>query len=137
MAAGCATGIFVGARGDIKSRRILSYGNPSSIIVLQELNRFIVHHESYLVAYSLDLLARVALFQAPTSSLDASMEKIAGGDGTVLFCCAGSIKMRTIIVYLSSKSLCMCWRPAALLTFAALRHVCIKVSCHHSGRSAK
>jgi hypothetical protein len=55
-----------------------------------------VHHESYLLAYSLDLLDRVALYQAPTSSLDASMEKIAGRDGTVLFCCAGRIRMRTI-----------------------------------------
>ncbi|KAG1722954.1 uncharacterized protein EDB91DRAFT_1240160 [Suillus paluster] len=80
-------------------RRILSYGNPSSIIVLQEFNKFIVHHESYLLAYSLDLLARVAMYQAPPSSLDASLEKIAGGDGTVLFCCAGRIKQRTIIVY--------------------------------------
>ncbi|OAX43158.1 hypothetical protein K503DRAFT_732249 [Rhizopogon vinicolor AM-OR11-026] len=99
MAVGCATGIFVGTRGDNNFRKILSYGNPSSIIVLQEFNRFIIHHESYLLAYSLDILARVALYQAPPSSLDASLEKIAGGDGTVLFCCAGRIKMRTIIVY--------------------------------------
>ncbi|KAG1747212.1 uncharacterized protein EDB91DRAFT_74648 [Suillus paluster] len=99
MAVGCATGIYVGSKGDINFRRILSYGNPSSIIVLQEFNKFIVHHESYLLAYSLDLLARVAMYQAPPSSLDASLEKIAGGDGTVLFCCAGRIKQRTIIVY--------------------------------------
>ncbi|KAG1750776.1 hypothetical protein EDB19DRAFT_1676909 [Suillus lakei] len=99
MAVGCATGIYVGSRGDINFRKILSYGNPSSIIVLQEFNKFIVHHESYLLAYSLDLLARVAMYQAPASSLDASMEKIAGGDGTVLFCSAGRIKQRTIIVY--------------------------------------
>lgn len=99
MAVGCATGIYVGSRGDINLRKILSYGNPSSIIVLQEFNKFIVHHESYLLAYSLDLLARVAMYQAPASSLDASMEKIAGGDGTVLFCSAGRIKQRTIIVY--------------------------------------
>ncbi|KAJ8585731.1 hypothetical protein M405DRAFT_772540, partial [Rhizopogon salebrosus TDB-379] len=86
----------------------MSYGNPSSIIVfLQEFNRFIVHHESYLVAYSSDLLARVALYQAPTGSLGASMGKIAGGDGTVLFCCAGSIKMRTINSTLKSPISCL------------------------------
>lgn len=99
MVVGCATGIYVGSRGDINFRKILSYGNPSSIIVLQDFNKFIVHHESYLLAYSLDLLARVAMYQAPASSLDASMEKIAGGDGTVLFCSAGRIKQRMIVVY--------------------------------------
>ncbi|KAG1781631.1 hypothetical protein EV702DRAFT_1177351 [Suillus placidus] len=99
MAVGCATGIYVGSRGDINFRKILSYGNPSSIIVLQDFNKFIVHHESYLLAYSLDILARVAMYQAPASSLDASMEKIAGGDGTVLFCSAGRIKQRMIVVY--------------------------------------
>lgn len=99
MAVGCATGIYVGSRGDTNFRKILSYGNPSSIIVLQDFNKFIVHHESYLLSYSLDLLARVAMYQAPASSLDASLEKIAGGDGTVLFCSAGRIKQRMIIVY--------------------------------------
>lgn len=99
MAVGCATGIYVGSRGDINFRKILSYGNPSSIIVLQDANKFIVHHENYLLAYSLDILARVAMYQAPASSLDASLEKIAGGDGTVLFCSAGRTKQRTIIVY--------------------------------------
>lgn len=99
MAVGCATGIYVGSRGDLNFRKILSYGNPSSIIVLQDFNKFIVHHENYLLSYSLDLLARVAMYQAPASSLDASMEKIAGGDGTVLFCSAGRIKQRMIVVY--------------------------------------
>ncbi|KAG1805037.1 uncharacterized protein HD556DRAFT_1328030 [Suillus plorans] len=99
MAVGCATGIYVGLRGDISFRKILSYGNPSSIIVLQEFNKFIVHHESYLLSYSLDILARVAMYQAPASSLDASMEKIAGEDGTVLFCTVGRIKQRMIVIY--------------------------------------
>jgi len=117
MAVGRGTGIFVGSRGDLSMnqlqimifteslmdclsdfRKILSYRNPSSIIVLQDFNKFIVHHESYLLAYSLDILARVALYQAPASSLDASLEKNAGGDGTVLFCCAGRIKMRMISI---------------------------------------
>jgi len=77
-------------------RKILSYGSPSSIIVLQEFNKFIIHHESYLLAYSLDILARVTLYQAPPGSLDASMEKIAGDSGSVLFCRAGRINTRTI-----------------------------------------
>ncbi|KAG2157870.1 uncharacterized protein EDB93DRAFT_730686 [Suillus bovinus] len=99
MAVGSAAGIYVGSRGDFNFRKILSYGNPSSIIVLQDFNKFIVHHESYLLSYSLDILARVTMYQAPASSLDASMEKIAGEDGTVLFCSAGRIKQRMIIVY--------------------------------------
>ncbi|KAG0706814.1 hypothetical protein DFH29DRAFT_900165 [Suillus ampliporus] len=105
MAIGCATGIYVSLRGNINFRKILSYGNPSSIIVLQEFNMLTVHHEGYLFVYSLDILARVAMYQAPPSSLDASLEKIAGGDGTVLFCSAGRIEHRTIIVYALKSSL--------------------------------
>ncbi|KAH7930131.1 hypothetical protein BV22DRAFT_1028615 [Leucogyrophana mollusca] len=99
MAVGCSTGIYVGLRGEERYRRILSFGNPTTIIALQDFNKFIIHHENYLLAYSLDLLARVALYQAPPSSLDASLEKIAGQDGNVLFCSAGRIGQRTIIAY--------------------------------------
>ncbi|KAH7911069.1 hypothetical protein BJ138DRAFT_1113504 [Hygrophoropsis aurantiaca] len=99
MAVGCATGIYVGVRGEDKFRKILSFTSPTSIIALQDFNKFIVHHENWLISYSLDLLARVALYQAPPSSLDASLEKIAGQDGNVVFCSAGRIGQRSIIAY--------------------------------------
>jgi hypothetical protein len=63
---------------------------------LQDSNKFIVHIESTLLSYSLDLLARVAQGQSPTQSLDASMEKIAGQDGSVLFVRIGRMENRTM-----------------------------------------
>ncbi|EIW84261.1 hypothetical protein CONPUDRAFT_163433 [Coniophora puteana RWD-64-598 SS2] len=99
MAVGSASGIYVGLRGDSRFQRVLSYPNPNTIIALQESNRFVIHHDSYLISYSLDLLARVSQSQSPPSSLDASLEKIAGHDGNVLFCRAGRIGGRVLLVY--------------------------------------
>ncbi|KAF9223416.1 hypothetical protein BS17DRAFT_705412 [Gyrodon lividus] len=98
MVVGCSSGIFVGRRGE-NYRKILSYENVKSIIVLQEFNKIIIHHDNYLLSYSLEVLARVAQYQSPPSSLDASLETIAGQDGGVLCCQAGQIGERTIIVY--------------------------------------
>ncbi|KIJ62800.1 hypothetical protein HYDPIDRAFT_29949 [Hydnomerulius pinastri MD-312] len=98
MAVGCSSGIFVGRRGE-NYRKILSFGNVKSIIVLQEFNKIIIHHDNYLLAYSLEVLARVAQYQSPPSSLDASLETIAGQDGSVVCCQAGRIGERTIVIY--------------------------------------
>ncbi|EGN99254.1 hypothetical protein SERLA73DRAFT_168758 [Serpula lacrymans var. lacrymans S7.3] len=99
LAVGCATGIYVGPRGEGGYRKVLSLTSPSALIALQEYNKLVVHHDTYLVAYSLDLLVRVALKQTPPGSLDASLEKIAGHDGNVLFCKAGRLGTRTTIIY--------------------------------------
>ncbi|KAG6373463.1 hypothetical protein JVT61DRAFT_6616 [Boletus reticuloceps] len=96
MAVGCSTGIFVGRKGE-NYRKILSFENAKSIIVLQDFNKIIIHHDSYLISYSLEVLARVAQYQSPPSSLDASLETIAGQN--VLCCQAGQMGDRTIIVY--------------------------------------
>ncbi|KIJ14322.1 hypothetical protein PAXINDRAFT_163479 [Paxillus involutus ATCC 200175] len=98
IAVGCSSGIFVGRRGE-NYRKILSFENVSSIIVLQEFNKIIIHHDNFLLSYSLEVLARVAQYQSPASGLDASLEKIAGQDGSVVCCQAGRIGERTIIVY--------------------------------------
>ncbi|KAF9238478.1 hypothetical protein BU15DRAFT_88333 [Melanogaster broomeanus] len=98
MAVGCSSGIFIGRRGE-NYRKILSYGNVKSIIVLQESNKIIIHHDNYLLSYSLEVLARVAQYQSPPSSLDASLETIAGQDGSVICCQSGRIGDFTIIVY--------------------------------------
>jgi hypothetical protein len=95
MAVGCSTGIFVGRRGE-NFRKILSYEDAKSIIVLQNFNKIIIHHDTYLLSYSLEVLVRVAQYQAPPSSLDASLETIAGQPGNVLCCQAGQIGGRTI-----------------------------------------
>jgi len=44
-----------------------------------------VHHENSILSYSLDILARVALQQSLPSTLDASMERVAGQDSNVMF----------------------------------------------------
>lgn len=64
--------------------------------MLQDFNKIIIHHETYLLSYSLEVLARVAHYQSPPSSLDASLETIAGNNGNVLCCQAGQIGDRTI-----------------------------------------
>lgn len=77
-------------------RKILAFENAKSIIVLQDFNKIIIHHDNYLLSYSLEVLARVAQYQAPPSSLDASLETIAGQAGNVLCCQAGQMGDRTI-----------------------------------------
>ncbi|KAH7884721.1 hypothetical protein F5I97DRAFT_1929559 [Phlebopus sp. FC_14] len=119
MAVGCSSGIFVGRRGE-NYRKILSFENAKSIIVLQEFNKIIIHHDNYLLAYSLEVLARVVQYQSPASSLDASLETIAGQDGNVLCCQAGQIGDRTIVVYAVKSFLQVtvytieAWRPTDL-----------------------
>jgi RHO1 GDP-GTP exchange protein 1/2 len=114
MAVGCSTGIFIGRRGESKDlhvpfqkgmdcspllsdyRKILSFEDVKGIIALQDVNKFIIHQDGYLLSYSLEVLARVAQYQAPPSSLDASLETIAGQNGNVLCCHAGQMGDRTI-----------------------------------------
>ncbi|KAI6013474.1 hypothetical protein BKA83DRAFT_680034 [Pisolithus microcarpus] len=98
MAFGCASGIYIGRRGET-FRKILSYENAKSIIVLQDFNKVLIHHDGYLLSYSLEVLARVVQYQSPARALDASLETIAGQDGAVICCHAGKVKDRTIVVY--------------------------------------
>ncbi|KIM84853.1 hypothetical protein PILCRDRAFT_817654 [Piloderma croceum F 1598] len=105
LAAGCSTGIFVTLRGDSRFRRVLTFSNPPTLIALQDFNRLVVLHEASLLAYSLDLLARVAQGQAPPQTLDASMEKLAGQDGSVLFARSGRVGNHTLLIFASKKLL--------------------------------
>ena len=77
-------------------RKILAFENAKSIIVLQDFNKIIIHHDTFLLSYSLEVLARVSQYQSPPSSLDASLETIAGQSGNVLCCQAGQMGDRTI-----------------------------------------
>ena len=77
-------------------RQILAFENAKNIIVLQDFNKILIHHDGYLLSYSLEVLARVAQYQSPASALDASLETIAGQDGSVILCEAGTVKGRTV-----------------------------------------
>lgn len=77
-------------------RRVLTFSNPPTLIALQDFNKLVVQHEASLLAYSLDILARVAQGQTQPQTLDASMEKLAGQDGNVLFARSGRVGNRTL-----------------------------------------
>jgi RHO1 GDP-GTP exchange protein 1/2 len=64
--------------------------------VLQDFNKIVIHHEAEIIAYSSDILARYALGYSSRESLDATYEKIAGKEGSVLFCRAGQVGKRTM-----------------------------------------
>lgn len=90
-------GCFVG----IDARRlafklVLPISNPTSIYTLQDFNKIVIHHGSEISSYSSDVLARVALGSSTRQSLDSTYEKVAGNDGTVLFCRIGQVGKRTI-----------------------------------------
>jgi RHO1 GDP-GTP exchange protein 1/2 len=68
--------------------------------VMANFKKFIVHHETSLFSYSLDILARVAQGNSQSNTLDATGEKIAGQDGSVLFFKAGYIGNRSLSKHL-------------------------------------
>ncbi|KAK0223358.1 hypothetical protein IW262DRAFT_820050 [Armillaria fumosa] len=110
LAVGCTSGIYVSLRGKDEFRKVLDHPNPTSIAAVQTIekktfNRLLVHHDSVLTSYSLDLVARVALGQAQQKTLEASLEKIAGHDTNVLFFRQVLIGSRVLIIYASKKLL--------------------------------
>lgn len=110
LAVGCASGIYVSLRGKDEFRKVLDHSNPTSIAAVQTFekkifNRFLVHHDSVLTSYSLDLVARVAVGQAQQKTLEASLEKIAGHDANVLFFRQVHIGTRVLIIYASKRLL--------------------------------
>ncbi|KAF7424638.1 hypothetical protein PC9H_009946 [Pleurotus ostreatus] len=115
IAVGCITGIYLSPKGDEAFRKVLSCNNPISMAAIQSMdgkdfNKFLVHYDTSLVSYSLDLLARFALGEASKQALDASLERIAGGDsgagtGNVLFFKHAQVERRMLVIYASRKTL--------------------------------
>lgn len=118
LAVGCPTGVFVSVAGHESGKfssffclrscelialkafkKALIYSNPKYMAALQTienkvLNRFIVHSESIVMSYSLELLARLALDQTTRDRLDASMERIGSGELNIVFCRCAQINGR-------------------------------------------
>ncbi|KDQ59244.1 hypothetical protein JAAARDRAFT_192767 [Jaapia argillacea MUCL 33604] len=104
VAVGCTSGVYVAAniQGDpLTFTKVLNFSSVTSMVALQEFNKFLVHHESNLYCYSLDILARVSQDQSHRPGLDASFEKVAGDAGNVVFFRAGRLGHRTMV-------LCVC-----------------------------
>ncbi|KAH9037804.1 hypothetical protein EDB85DRAFT_1860932 [Lactarius pseudohatsudake] len=99
LAVGCTNGIHVGMRTDSSFRRVLDFIKPTSIIALPESNNVIVHCETALFSYPLDLFIRVSQGGATIQDLNDSAERLAQKDGNVLFCKAGRVANRTLVAY--------------------------------------
>jgi hypothetical protein len=114
MAIGCASGIYLNKRADghceslkpppflvtnllpTAYRKVLDFNTPTSIVAIPEFNKFIVHCESELYSYPLELVIGVYQEDATSQpSLQDSEEKLAQGDGDVLFFMAGRVANRT------------------------------------------
>lgn len=69
---------------------------PTSVVAIPEFNKLIVHCESELFSYSLELAIRVSQGDASSKpGLDNSAEKLAQDHGDILFFKAGRIADRT------------------------------------------
>jgi hypothetical protein len=84
--------------------KVLNLPNAISLAAIQSLgkktfNKFVVHVETALLSYSLDILARVALGQAQPKTLSASLERIVGQDTAVLFFRHAYIGQRVLSAY--------------------------------------
>ena len=73
--------------------KVLTVMNPTCIVALPTVNKFLVLHDTTLVSYSLDMVARAALGVISPQSLQASRERIAKD---VLFFRAGRINRRLV-----------------------------------------
>jgi hypothetical protein len=62
----------------------------------KQFRRLVVHHDHTILSYSLDVLARVVTGQAQASTLDATMERVAGNDSNVLFMRVAEIGQRLL-----------------------------------------
>ncbi|KIL67598.1 hypothetical protein M378DRAFT_9368 [Amanita muscaria Koide BX008] len=110
IAVGCPTGIYASTWGSEDFRRVLNLQNPVQLAAVHELgdkqfHRLIVQHEHTILSYSLDVLARVATGQAQPSSLDATMERVAGSDSNVIFFRAAEMGQRLLVMYASKRLL--------------------------------
>jgi hypothetical protein len=80
-------------------RKALTASNPASMFAIEtvadrKFSRFVLQHDSSIVSYSLDILARVGLGQADVKTLLASMEK--HDSSNVLFSSLVNIGKRTL-----------------------------------------
>ncbi|TDL16579.1 hypothetical protein BD410DRAFT_822834 [Rickenella mellea] len=117
LAIGCSTGIYVGIRGHSDFKKLIKCASPTSMAALQDYNKLIVHVNSLLYSYSLDILARVSQGQSTPQALEASLETIAGQDNPVIFFRAGELLKRMIVVYA-----CKSFRQTTVQALEAVKH---------------
>ncbi|KAJ3518484.1 hypothetical protein NMY22_g13650 [Coprinellus aureogranulatus] len=108
LAVGCAQGIFIAPYGKAKGelnlfrkgcselkrtldmKRVFTFPNPHYLAALQSVgdrvfNRFIIHTDTRIISYSLELAARFVTGKVEPSVLEASKENVTTADHNVLF----------------------------------------------------
>ncbi|KAF9468071.1 hypothetical protein BDZ94DRAFT_1209777 [Collybia nuda] len=135
LAVGCSTGVYVAHKGLEEYRRIFTHPSPTSIAAVQNVgekmfNRFIIHSDADLVSYSLDILAKVTLGETQPNTLQATMEKMAGQDGSVVFFKHVHIGDRVLIIYASKRRLQV---SMALQVLEAVHTVAAPLSTRRNG----
>ncbi|EEB87394.1 hypothetical protein MPER_15263, partial [Moniliophthora perniciosa FA553] len=91
-------------------RKALNHNSPTAIAALQTLgnktfNRLVVHIDSSLLCYSLDLLAQVALGRVDPKAMAHSFERVVAPDANVIFFKHLEIGHRVLILYACKKFL--------------------------------
>lgn len=78
-------------------RKVLDHMNPTTLVALQDYNKFLIHiqEQGVLLSYSMDMIARVFMGQSRPQALDATVERISGTDKVVFFR-AGVVTNRTV-----------------------------------------
>ena len=79
--------------------------HPTSLAALttfgrKTFNRLVVHVDSAVMTYSLDILARLALDKSQAHSLDASIERVGGNDLNIVLCRHIHFNKRALCSYL-------------------------------------
>lgn len=77
-------------------QKVLELISPTSIVAVPEFNKFLVHCDTALFSYPLDLVVRVSQGHATSKTLDESVERLAQKDGSVSFFKAGRVGHRTL-----------------------------------------
>lgn len=77
-------------------QKVLELISPTSIVAVPEFNKFLVHCDTALFSYPLDLVVRVSQGHATSKTLGDSVERLAQKDGSVSFFKAGRVGHRTL-----------------------------------------
>ncbi|KAH9960834.1 CNH domain-containing protein [Russula dissimulans] len=97
IAVGCSSGIYVSRYiTEYSFRKVLDFDGPVSMVAIPAFNKFIVHCESALFSYPLDLVVRVSQGDATSKDLDSSVEWLSRGDGPISFLKVGRGHDRTV-----------------------------------------
>jgi hypothetical protein len=95
-------------------QKVLELISSTSIVAVPEHNKFLVHCDTALFSYPLDLVVRVSQGHDTPKTLGDSVERLAQKDGSILFFKAGRVGHRTLSKEPSYVSSCFVSHPKKL-----------------------